>query len=412
MKKDDRKTALFIHHGASLGGAPASLFEILKRMDEKKRRIMVILPEKGPFSDLLYKEGIEFKTIPLFVLYYCPQIKSWSAKNLPAFIIGVKNLLILLINSFGNIIRLSMILKKENPDVVIINSSTLLLSGVISRIMKKRVIWHVREVISTERSLILKKVFAAVLNFSAEKIIVHSRFSFNDMLNLKVRRLVLIPNGVDLNKFRVKNTAGVRFAEPGFDPDDKIVGLMGQIYREKGWRVFVKAAFLLTQKLPSLKFLIIGSGYMMKRRDVGYFDILKNYREDALLRQAVKDMKLEDNFIFLGQRSDIENILPLLYCIAVPAIVPETFGRVIIEAMASGVPVIASNIGAFPEIVADKITGLLIEPDNPGALSEALIEILTDEEKARKIKDASRRRAEELFDIEKILPQILEAYGV
>lgn len=406
------KTALFIHHGASLGGAPNSLFEILKRIDKKKCRVIVILPQEGPFSDLLQEEGIEFRVIPLFVFYYCSQAKSFSAKNLPMLIMSIKKLFTLFFNLLGNAVYLPKVLRKENPDVVVINCSTLLLSGIIAKIMKKRVVWHVREVISTEKSKTLKKIIAAIFNFSAEKIIVNSRFSFNDMLNLKVKKNVLVYNGVDLNKFCTKSVPDEKFTEFGLSSNDKIVGFVGQIYKEKGWFNLVKAAFLLIQKMPSLKFLIVGSGYMIERKGVTRFGSLKNYGEDVLFQQIVKDMKLENNFIFLGQRFDIENILPLMSCVVVPRIAPETFGRVIIEATALGLPVIASNIGATSEIVIDGITGILIEPDNPKALSKALMEILTDEEKVKKIGNAARKRTEELFDIEKILPQILEVYNI
>lgn len=404
MEKNEIKTALFVQHGATLGGASLCLFEILKRIDKTKYRILVVLPEEGPLSDLLEKEGIRYKIIPLFNFYYCSQSKTR---------LSLRNLFILVKEAIGNIIYLSRILKKENPDVVIINPSTLLLSGLIAKLMGKRVIWHVREVISTEKSWFLKKIIASIIRFSAEKVIVASRFSLKDMLNLKLRNAIVVYDGaVDLKRFRKRNVSDEEFARFVLNPDDKVVGFVGQIYKEKGWVNLLQAAFLLVQKLPRVKFLIVGSSCMIERKGVKYTDPLRKYREDALFHKIVKDMKLDSNFIFLGQRFDVENILPLMSCLVFTSIVPEAFGRVMVEAMACGLPVVASDISAVPEIVVHNETGLLVKPNNPKALSDALINILTNEKKAKDMGNAGRRRIESLFDIEKILPQLMEIYKI
>ena len=80
--------------------------------------------------------------------------------------------------------------------------------------------------------------------------------------------------------------------------------------------------------------------------------------------------------------------------------------------MACGKPVIASDIGASRELVVDNETGLLIKPDDPIALSRAIIDMLSDTDKAKKMGEAGRKRAEELFDIDKIVPQLFQIYGL
>ncbi len=371
------KTALFIHHGSTLGGATVSLFETLKRIDRKKCKVIVLLPAEGPLCDLLKEEGIRYKIVPLFILYYCPQFKTR---------VSFKTTSLLVIKLIQNILYLPNVLRRENPDVVIINSSTLLASGLIAKMMRKTVIWHIREIISTERSWLMKKLFSAIIRFSAKKVIVNSTFSFNDMLKLKIKSLCLISNGVDLNKFCQQNR---------LNGDGQKVALVGQIYKGKGYRILLQAAFLMKQKLPRAQFIIVGYG-----------------GEDAFFRELVNEMKLEDHFIFLGPRFDVENILRTVNCLVFASIFPETFGRVMVEAMACGLPVIASNTGASPEIVIHNQTGLLIEPGKPKVLADALFEILTDDNKARAMGEAGRKRAEELFDVDKITPQLLEAYGI
>jgi len=90
--------------------------------------------------------------------------------------------------------------------------------------------------------------------------------------------------------------------------------------------------------------------------------------------------------------------------------IKEHFGRVVIEAMACGKPVIATNSGAVPEIVEDKVTGILVPPEDSEKLAEAIIELLEDKEKAKEMGIAGRKRVEELFSIEKHTRQIEEVY--
>ncbi len=410
MRTYTKKKFLFICHGATLAGATTSVFETLKRIDRSRYDIVVLLPSKGPLIDLLERENIKYRVVPLCIFYYCSPFKTFSAKNVALYVGSLRRLYKFLITAYGNIIYLPLILIEEAPDTVIINSSTLALAGFISKIMHRRVIWHVREVISTEGSWILKKMVAFIIRFSAEKVIVNSEFSLNDMSKLKIKNAVLVHNGVDLKRFNRRNLPVEEFKKVGLTPDDKIIGFVGHIYREKGWHNLVKASFLMTQEMPNVKFLSVGSGYMIERQDGAHTDPLRRYREDVLFKKVVENMRFDKNFIFLGQRFDMENIMPMMDCLVFPSIAPETFGRVIIEAMASGIPVVATDIGPSSEIVKDGITGLLAEPDNPKSISCALLDILKDKERAGRMGLAGRNRVEEMFDIEKAVPQFLKIY--
>ena len=382
-----KKRLLFIHIGATIGGAPFSLLETLKRLDQGRFQSLVLLPEEGPFSELLRKDGIRYQVCPLFIFYYCAQ----AITRFP-----LKGWMILLGNAFKNIVSLSRIIKEERPDVVIINASTIPLCGLVAKLMGKRVVWHVREVISTEKSRILKNIISANIRFSAERVVVTSEYSRQDMSNLGIRNVSVIYNGVDLKKFRDRNEFLDTNNNFGLNRNDKIVGFVGQIYHAKGWEVLVKAAFIAAQKVHDVKFVIAG--------------IVPHPEEEEAFHQMVRDLGLSDHFIFLGQRFDVEKILPLMTCLVFPSVAPEVFGRSIIEAMSCGVPVIASRLGGPAEIVIDQVTGLLVNPDDPKALSEALISLLTDTQKARSMGQAGRKRAEEVYDIDKLMPKLIEIY--
>jgi len=174
----------------------------------------------------------------------------------------------------------------------------------------------------------------------------------------------------------------------------------------------LKAAFMLIQRFPRVKFIVSGSSDMVQKEDVKCRISFGWYREDTLFREAAMNMKLENNFIFLGQRRDTQDIFPLMSCFAYPITAEETFGRVLVEAMACGVPVVASDIGAVRELVKDNNTGLLVKPDDPVALAEALESIMVDGVLAKKMGETGRRRAKELFDIENTVSKLFRIYGL
>jgi len=404
------RTILFIHHGGSIGGAATALFETLKKIDRKICRVIVILPEEGPFSDMLAKEGIEYRIIPLAVFYYCSLAKSVSLRKL------VKNPINLIKNIFknipGNVVHLSAFLKETNPEVVVINSASLLLSGIVAKIMGKRVVWHIREIISTDGSKALINIIAAIISRTSERVIVLSEFSRRNMEALRVKNISLVPDGIDVNKFYRRSVAEDDFLKHGLRRGDKVVGFVGQIFREKGWRTLLEASFLVVDKVPGAKFLIVGTSYMIERKDIKYVDPFKEQRDDVVFRRVVNDMKLNKNFVFLGQRSDVGSILPLMDCLVFPSIAPEPLPHAIMEAMACGIPVVASNIGAVSEMVLDGTTGILFEPGNVLQLSQHLVRFLGDREGKNRLAQAARRRAEEMYDIDKIIPQLEGIYNL
>lgn len=379
-----------------------SLLETVKRMDPGVLKPLVLLPCRGPLCDLLKKEAVVYRITPLFVFYYCSQTRVQFN--------SVRTIFCLFWDALRNIFFLPGILLKEKAHVVVINSSTLLLSGLIAGLMGQRVIWHTREVISTEKSSALKNIIASTMNFSAEKVIAPSCYSERDMRKLGVKNTVMIYNGVDLRRFRKKDIDKKLAGELGISPGSKIVGFVGQIYKLKGWRTFLSSAFILSRKMPDVKFIVVGSGNLMSGscRKGGACRLID--REEELFCQTADSMKLSDRFVFLGHRSDVEDIIPMMDCIVFPSIVPEVFGRVMIEAMACGIPVVASNIGAVPEIVRDNVTGLLFDPDDMKSLADRLETVLTDSAAAIKMGEAGRKSVEELFDINEIVGKLLNVY--
>ncbi|MCC6139903.1 MAG: glycosyltransferase family 4 protein [Nitrospira sp.] len=174
-------------------------------------------------------------------------------------------------------------------------------------------------------------------------------------------RFAMIPSGIDVERFRRARVHG-RQIPVGFDcpADATIVGSIGWLTDIKGHRVLIEAAGFLKDEFPRLHVVIAGSGG----------------QHDALLAQA-DSLGLHGRVHLIGHREDVEQCLAGMDCFVFPSL-NEGMGRALIEAMAAGLPVVASRVGGIPAIVRHDENGLLVTAGDGRALSEALRRILTD----------------------------------
>jgi glycosyltransferase involved in cell wall biosynthesis len=202
-------------------------------------------------------------------------------------------------------------------------------------------------------------------------------------------RTTTIWNGVDLTRFRpVTSVAEHRAAKVqlGLKADRPVVGIVGRIVREKGYREFLEMAKALTGIGWDLTFLVVG-------------DTLPSDRDQysATFRRQVKDAGLEDRFVFTGFTEEVPRCLRAMDIFVLPSY-REGFPRSVTEAMATGLPVVATSIRGCREAVVHGETGLLVPPKDSRALTDAVIYLLEHPEEARRMGRAGRSRAEELYD--------------
>ncbi len=145
---------------------------------------------------------------------------------------------------------------------------------------------------------------------------------------------------------------------------------------------------------PQTKVLIVGNG---------------DDRYRLYLKAKVKDLELSSHIIFAGFYEDVPHILRCMDIFSLPSL-SEGFNRSLLEAMACGLPVVATSVGGNVEIVQDGVNGLLVPPGNPGALASAITKLLKDKEKIRKMGLERRRIVEENFSIEKNEKKIEKLY--
>ena len=198
-------------------------------------------------------------------------------------------------------------------------------------------------------------------------------------------RRVIIPNGVDTERFKPSNN---EFFMP-------TILFLGRLVYRKGAHVLLKAFELIVREEPEARLIIAGRGYMM-----------------PILKTLSVKYGIKDKVIFKGYVSEEEK--PELYksssIVAIPSIYGESFGIVTLEALASGKPVVASNIGGLQEIITDGEEGFLIPPNSPKDLAERVIMLLQDKKLYKNMSRCARAKAESMYSWKKIVCRILEEY--
>ncbi len=127
------------------------------------------------------------------------------------------------------------------------------------------------------------------------------------------------------------------------------------------------------------------------------------------IKTLCKKFKICDHVCFLGKIDNVENIIPMADCILQPSL-RESFGMVLLEAMACEVPTVSSNVDGIPEVVIQRETGLMADPKDYQTLSEQVIEICSSADFAQKLGKNGRQRAIEQFNKEKIIGEYLKCY--
>lgn len=179
---------------------------------------------------------------------------------------------------------------------------------------------------------------------------------------------------------------------------DFAVGFVGRITVEKGLDDLIDAAGLLRKDHPSLKLVLVGQ---VNADTPEYLDQLKS-------RAAARGVG--DSVVFQEFTPDMADVVQALDCVAVPSIIPETFGLALCEALAGGRPVIASDTGAQREIVREGETGYIVPPRQPAALAGAIGRLAGDRPLARAMGEAGRRDVLERFGAERTIGAVESCY--
>lgn len=208
-------------------------------------------------------------------------------------------------------------------------------------------------------------------------------------------------NGVDLSLFRPRAQSGDLHRELGIPPGVRLIGAVGQIILRKGLDIWIAAAQSIAEQVADVHFLLVGARYASKPETQAL---------EAQLIAAASQPPLTGRVHLLGYRHDMPDILAEL-SLLLHAARQEPLGRVLLEAAAGGVAVVATNVGGAPEIFPPEANAArLVPPDDSEALAAAAVELLSNDAFRRNMGRQARRRAEEAFDVQASAGSLIEHY--
>ena len=202
-------------------------------------------------------------------------------------------------------------------------------------------------------------------------------------------RLSVLPNGVPPYLFDPQDMALPLSQELSAGP---IVGVVARLQPEKGVQHFVQAAALVHRQQPAAQFLIVGDGPLR-----------------AELEAQVARRSLSEQVHFLGFRQDARRLMGSLDLLVIPSL-SEGTPLVTLEAMAAGVPVLATRVGGIPEQICHGRTGWLVEPANPAALADAMLYLLSHPRERQELGQAGCQAVTQHFSFERMVQETLTIY--
>ncbi len=200
-----------------------------------------------------------------------------------------------------------------------------------------------------------------------------------------------VPRSVDLGRFNVSQ-------EPPKAKTTFTISIVGRLTPLKGHVYFLKAMAKVVRIMPYVKIWIIGEAPAHK----------ENYRME--LEALTRRLGLTDVVEFLGNRKDVPQLLSQTDVLVLASTVPEAFGRVIIEAQAMSVPVVATKVGGVVEIIDHEKTGLLVLPKDPEAMAQAVIRLLQDRRFAQEMTRQAKKKLMGKYTLEHMAKKTLAVY--
>jgi glycosyltransferase involved in cell wall biosynthesis len=379
---------LYVNHTATIGGAERSLLELLAGLPPHVSPALAC-PE-GDLADAAQRLGVPTTAIRGTAISF--RLDPFDTPR-----------------ALAELARGGIFVRRAawrfGADIVHANSVRAgLVVAPLARLGGPPVVVHVRDVLpaGVSASLARRAIDVGAALILANSNYTAASFGTNGASRARVRT---IHNSVDLSLFdpdRIDREAAR--SSLGLDPDAAALGMIAQITPWKAHDDAIRMLSVLRQRVPTARLLIVGTPKFVRGSET--FD---NRAFEAGLHELVRELGLAAAVTFLGERTDVPRILRALDLVLAPSWA-EPFGRTIVEAMAMGVPVIATNVGGPAEIVTDGVDGLLLPPRQPAQWAEAAASLLEAPERVEAIRVQARRTAVARFGRDAHVNAVLAAY--
>ena len=366
------------------GGTEGQILNLVRGLDSTHFKLeFAALNKKGPFVEEYARQGIVIHEFPIPSLYSmaaCVQMMR-LAKYLRSNRIEI--------------------LHAYNFYALIFSIPAAKLAGVPVVVASIRD----RGVYLTKKQQLLQKLVCRM----ADRILVNAE-SIRDWLleqGYQQQKIAVIKNGIDLARYEATNdnNAGSIRSDWGIEEDVPLVVMLARLNPQKGVEDFIRAAALVKSEYPEAKFLIIGKPSLASMNaDKGS---TSPYQQWLNLR---RELNLDDCLYFCGHRSDVPQILSQVAVSVLPSH-SEGLSNTLLESMAAGAPIVATNVGGTPELVEDGVSGILVAPHSPEHLAEGIIRILGSKTLALQLSQVARHKARKYFSVDAMVRSTREVYA-
>ena len=375
---------LLVHAKSEIGGSDVSLLCLLRNLDRTRFRPVVVVPARGPLT-------AEYEKLCRRVL-----ITPLCVPRSTANPVELARVLLRLVSSAW---KLCKIVRDERISLVHTNSMVALTGPLVAWLKRVPSVTHIREIV-VSHPLIAAGILRFVCALSRRVIAITDAVR----RNLPGKwpdsdRVIVVNNGVDTNEFTPDADGEALRIEWGVRREAPVVGIVGRVAKCKGIHVFLEMIPKVLREVPKARFVVVGRA--PTAREAQYEGELRR-RADALgLNGTVK---------FCGARRDMPQVMAALEVLVLASVDPEAMGRVLIEAMACGKAVVATDHGGPAEVVEDGVTGILVPPSNPEAMARAVSRLLNDPGLRQEMGRRGRDRAVEKYSLQQYVRGIEGVY--
>jgi len=368
---------LFTLQDGIAGGTEKRVVFVAKGLIERGYRVAVAIPKGGEIGRYLRQLGVPVEEVG-FIRFR----RSYNPIYYLVWLIAIPL----------TVRQIMRVIKRREVKVIYTNQISQLQPAIAARLMGKKVIWHL---IDLHIPWIMDWIFFPLVKALSHMVVVSCRYRINQ---LKTRRLdtngiQILHAPVDTKLFKPIDGPNFLKKDLGISEDRPLVGMACNINYNKGVEYFLEAAAKIKKKFPDAQFVIIGRPIATQKK---YYEKIIAYRSH---------LGLESDVIITGYRDDMPECLASLDVFVLPSL-SEASPLVILEAMACGIPVVATRVGGVPEIVIDGKTGYLVPPKDPLTLAKKVVLLLKNRELRLRMGQTARKRVQEYFDIEHVLNRV------
>ncbi len=371
---DHRARILYLHTTSEIGGSDVSLVRLIEGLDRRRFSPFVVLPSDGPLVQRLRDGGANVTVMPSLWKLTSRRGRAFIARFALHYPWAVR--------------ELTRFMQRERIAIAHTNTIHNWYGGAAAARARVPHVWHIREIVW--QSDALRRLELRLVRRWSTRIIVTSDAvaSMFEAPPGMPPQLVKIPNGVETDRFCPGDGGRIR-AELGVAQEQPLFGAVCRLDEWKGVEVFLDAAAEVARTRPAARFVVVGGPLIGQ----------ETYASSLKMRASALGLNGVVHFTDWRYPPDaMPDVHRALDALVLPSVEPEPFGLVVVEAMATGKPVIATRHGGPTELVLDGVTGWLVPPRDPHALARAMERVIDDPARARVMGEEGRRRAVELYD--------------